>query len=356
MAPTGKAASNVCGSKLHSHKEGLALQLTEAYKKLQRKSLAYLQKKYFNKLEIIFIDEWPMISQKTFYHFDQRCREITCIDEPFGNLKVVMFGDPGQLPPVKGNSLWFSKSKKLEDIFGYCLYQQFIDVVILEENNRLNKSDSDAVLFEEFLSRLRDGENTKSDFNILREKCSYFYMGHEKWKEKGFENDNVIHIFNTNKEVLAHNNKKLLNLRNKIALIECINTGNGASMNDDKFGGLHSTMFLCVGAKVVLTRNFLNLGLSNGSTGIVKEIFYDTNRPAPQLPKFVFVDFGVQYTGRSFFPSNDTRKGWFPIYPVENKCYSPNTKLNCLDENNEKVFNESSRIMLPLKLCWAWTA
>ena len=92
-----------------------------------------------------------------------------------------------------------------------------IHVVILEENNRLNKSDSDAVLFEEFLSRLRDGENTKSDFNILREKCSYFYMGHEKWKEKGFENDNVIHIFNTNKEVLAHNNKKLLNLKNKIA-------------------------------------------------------------------------------------------------------------------------------------------
>ena len=62
MAPTGKAASNVCGSTLHSHKEGLALQLTGAYKKLQGKSLAYLQKKYFNKLEIIFIDEWPMIS------------------------------------------------------------------------------------------------------------------------------------------------------------------------------------------------------------------------------------------------------------------------------------------------------
>ena len=181
-------------------------------------------------------------------------------------------------------------------------------------------------------------------------------MGHEKQKEKRFENDDVIHIFNTNKEVLAHNNKKLLNLRNKIALIECVNTGNGASMNDDKFGGLHSTMFLCVGAKVVLTRNFLNVGLSNGSTGIVKEIFYDSNRPAPQLPKFVFVDFGVQYTGRSFFPSNNTRKGWFPIYPVENKCYSPNTKLNCLDENNENIFNESSRIMLLLKLCWAWTA
>ena len=86
-------------------------------------------------------------------------------------------------------------------------------------------------------------------------------MRYKKQKEKRFKDDNVIFIFNINKKVLAHNNKKLLNIRNKIALIECINTRNSALMNDNKFGGLYLTMFLYVGAKVVLTINFLNVGL-----------------------------------------------------------------------------------------------
>ena len=57
-------------------------------------------------------------------------------------------------------------------------------MVILEENNRLDKNDPDAVLFEQFLSRLRNGENTDEDFELLRAKCSYHTMGHDQWIEK----------------------------------------------------------------------------------------------------------------------------------------------------------------------------
>ena len=36
--------------------------------------------------------------------------------------------------------------------------------------------------------------------------------------------------------------------------------------------------------------------------GIVRELIYDADKPAPGLPKLVFVDFGAEYTGNSFFP------------------------------------------------------
>ena len=52
-------------------------------------------------------------------------------------------------------------------------------------------------------------------------------------------------------------------------------------------------MHLCIGANVQLTLNYLNVGLSNGSTGIVKEMFYDENHVEPELIRLVFADFGI---------------------------------------------------------------
>ena len=87
-----------------------------------------------------------MISQKQLFFIGQHLRQIICIDKPFGGLVVVMFGDPGQLPPVGGNSLWIDICKE-EDLYGYNLYQLFSDVICLEENNWLDKNDPDTLLF-----------------------------------------------------------------------------------------------------------------------------------------------------------------------------------------------------------------
>ena len=84
------------------------------------------------------------------------------IDKPFRGLVVVIFSDPGQLLLVGGNSLWIDICKE-EDLYGYNLYQLFPDVIYLEENNRLDKNDPDTLLFQEFLIRLRNRENTEDD-------------------------------------------------------------------------------------------------------------------------------------------------------------------------------------------------
>ena len=41
ITPTGKATSNICGSTLHSNKEGLSPSIKKGYKKLSAKRLVY---------------------------------------------------------------------------------------------------------------------------------------------------------------------------------------------------------------------------------------------------------------------------------------------------------------------------
>ena len=107
-------------------------------------------------------------------------------------------------------------------------------------------------------------------------------------------------------------------------------------------------MYIFVGANAVLIKNYLQVGLSNGLIGIVWELIYNADKPAPSLPKLVFIDFGTKYTGTSFFPNDKTRRGWFLIYPVTNKYYTLNRRGN-------DGYTEKSRTILLLKLCWAWT-
>ena len=63
------------------------------------------------------------------YHINMRLREITGKNVAFGGVTVVLLGDPGQIPPVGGNSVWnsfFGTSKKNEnEIKGYQCYCQF---------------------------------------------------------------------------------------------------------------------------------------------------------------------------------------------------------------------------------------
>eukprot|EP00978_Attheya_sp_CCMP212_P039456 scaffold205276_cov24-Attheya_sp.AAC.1 len=81
-----------------------------------------------------------------------------CSQEPFGGITIVLAGDPGQLPPVKGNAVWNKKaSNKGHDADGYSLYQLFGNVVKLEKNVRIDPNDRDAVIFNDFQIRLRDG-------------------------------------------------------------------------------------------------------------------------------------------------------------------------------------------------------
>ena len=80
-----------------------------------------------------------------------------------------------------------------------------------------------------------------------------------------------------NKEVSSHNHRKIIDIGNPIVLIEVENTGKSNSMREDDFRGLVVKLYLCLRSKVLLTRNQLNIGLSNSSMDIVKDIVCNDN-------------------------------------------------------------------------------
>ena len=60
------------------------------------------------------------------------------------------------------------------------------------------------------------------------------------WKDNGFEDNNVMHLFCRNKDILAHNHKRMQEVGEKISLIEAENTGNARNIiTSTQIGHLH---------------------------------------------------------------------------------------------------------------------
>ena len=71
------------------------------------------------------------------------------------------------------------------------------------------------------MDRLRDGECTEEDWNLVCRTCSKSTMTSVEWNERfGDDVDDVTYLFNTNKEVNQYNNKRLTQLGKPIALIK----------------------------------------------------------------------------------------------------------------------------------------
>ncbi len=115
-------------------------------------------------------------------------------------------------------------------------------------------------------------------------------MSPQDWKER-FGGEDVTYLFTTNKEVLQHNMKCLQHLNAPIALIEAVHSGKGKAMSADAFMGLQVSLYLAIGARVLLTLNLSHgAGLVNGSVGSVMDIIYhedDDNQSPTRLPKHV---------------------------------------------------------------------
>jgi ATP-dependent DNA helicase PIF1 len=352
LATTGKAASVIRGSTAYNKKNGAAIPVgKEACTPLSGRKLQDLQERWKH-VRVLFLDEYSMFHQKHLHYLDLRLRQIMGNDSPFGGLIVVLVGDTAQLPPVKGVPLWSKKRTGVssDNLAGLHLYfNEFTSVVELTENNRVDRSDPEAVEFIDFLDRLKDGNCTTQDWLRVKQSCSKDTMGAVEWNRRGFNEPGVVHLFCTNKEVQEHNVGELQRLGNPIALITAENSSSKAkSLVSDRFSGLQNSMYAAMGSIMLLTKNIWpEKGLSNGSTGSVVAFDYRGGRKAPGLPYCVWVDFDKQYTGPSFFPGDESRRGWVPIAPVTEYTFSKKAQSSDWAEHN--------RTMLPLRLAWAWT-
>ena len=97
-ATTGKGSFNINGVTIHSF---LKLPIGKmSQKELSGQSLSDLQNNLLL-IDYIIIDEYSMLGQTILGWIDRHCKQATgSKDKLFGGKSLILFGDPGQLPPV----------------------------------------------------------------------------------------------------------------------------------------------------------------------------------------------------------------------------------------------------------------
>ena len=193
------------------------------------------------------------------------------------------------------------------DSHGHILYRQFDTVVILDEMVRQNGSNQEQVMFRNLLLRLRNGESTEEDWQILLSRAPSAVSNQTEFND-------AVHLFYNKDAVAQYNVLKLNSLSAPIARINAIHSSSiAASARADDAGGLEPVLLLAKGARVMLKSNlWAQKGLCNEATGKVFEILYATGHKPPSLPIAVLVQFD-KYTGPPFLTSNP---GYIPIPPI----------------------------------------
>ena len=157
-APTGQVAKAIDGFTVHSL-FGLSVA-----KSAEQKLLNSLNKEKLQKLqaaELIIIDEAYMLSSKQLELISERLCKVFGSKELFGGkVRMLLCGDPMQLPPVDGNVLYDATPS-----IGKDLWQEF--KFCIELTTPMRQTDP---TFLQILSRLRTGECHPNDIEFLLSK------------------------------------------------------------------------------------------------------------------------------------------------------------------------------------------
>ena len=134
-APTGSAADHIDGNTYHS---SLGISLA----KTQKPTVSPRVRKLLSNKTIMSVDEISMVDQNMLSTINDRCNIARSLDrgstDLFGGIPIVIvMGDFYQFPPVKGTALWKEpRSGNAEDEKGLWIWQQFTNVIILDEQMR----------------------------------------------------------------------------------------------------------------------------------------------------------------------------------------------------------------------------
>ncbi len=165
LAPTGLAAVNVGGQTIHSF-FGLPPKLIRP-EDIRRSRNGGLMRK----LKLLVIDEVSMVRSDLMWAIDQSLRvNRGRAREPFGGVRLVLFGDLHQLPPVVQEA---EVAEHLESQFGGPFFfslsalREGAGTTLIELGQVFRQSDEALV---EVLNHIRDGEPSEEDLVLLNER------------------------------------------------------------------------------------------------------------------------------------------------------------------------------------------
>ena len=181
---------------------------------------------------------------------DQRLRQAKNNNLMLGGISMILIGDPGQLLPVGGASLYDLKLKNLMAIAGLQAYRKFDVVITLEAVMRQQnlENDPDQAHFMDLLPRLRNGTSTIKDWKLLLTRSI------NESNKKEFEN--ATYIFNDNENVDRLNLEELSKKKSPVTELIAINsTKKGLITSSQQFGGLVNSIFISNECNITLTNN-----------------------------------------------------------------------------------------------------
>jgi len=167
LAPTGIAAINVEGQTIHSFFSfPLGFIQKEQVKKLYR-----AKKKIIQNLEVLLIDEASMVRADILDAIDYSLRiNRKKIDIPFGGVRIIMFGDIFQLPPVVDRSM----EPLIKQFYSHSYFfnANVIDQIKLHriQLNRIYRQTDKK--FIDLLGRIRLNECSAQDITMLNERVN----------------------------------------------------------------------------------------------------------------------------------------------------------------------------------------
>ena len=342
-ASTGIAASRISGTSLHSAftlpiRDGSCI----SRGKLSSQELHDLQRTY-QYLKIIVIDEISMVGDFTFYDLYVRLQQIMQTAEPFGGLSILTVGDFLQLPPVKQKSIFKEYEARSYAALGMHLWKDFFK---LHSLTTIVRQVEDTQLAE-LLSRVRVGKQTKDDIAFL---SSMEHTNTQNWPA------HHVKLFITNALADEHNNATLNSLPSEKIVIKAKDSVKDTRKNtvsvtvpDDKSvsetKGLPKTLTVCVGARVMLTKNIdISDHLVNGATGIICFLHFSKHSP---LNGEIYVKFDEEKVGNKL-KSNK--------YPALKDCVPIlASKVEFKFQTTNRKTYQVTRTQYPLKIAFAMT-
>lgn len=310
LAPTGLAAINVGGQTIHSF-FGFPPRL------IQRDDIRRSRNgRLMRKLEFLVIDEVSMVRSDLMWAIDQSLRiNRGRPREPFGGVRVLMFGDLHQLPPVVQQG---EIAAHLEDehggpfFFSVPALREGAGTYRLELEQVFRQTDNDLI---DVLNAIREGNVTREDLTMLNSRVHPI--------RTLSEGEPYVILTPTNAAAKRINTAYLDALKGAPVRFEAGITGDF----NENVQPADQALELKVGAKVMLLRNDADRRWVNGSVA----------RIARLAPKQVWIEIG----GKEY-----------EIEPVswEHRKYAYDQATEKIVETIAGTFKQ-----FPLRLAWALT-
>ncbi len=255
VAPTGLAAVNVGGQTIHSFFSLPPRLIRSEDIKRSRNG------KIMRRMKLLVIDEVSMVRSDLMWAIDQTLRVNRGRPrEPFGGVRLILFGDLHQLPPVIQDPEVFNH---LESEFGGPFFfsvsalGEGIGTMRLELSEVFRQRDERLLTV---LNRVRDGDVSEEDLDVLNERVS-------RIRTLG-EGDSFVILTPTNAAAQRINMAYLNALPSKAITYKAKVTGDfsrGAQPTDE-------TLVLKEGAKVIMLRNDGDQRWVNGTVARVSRL------------------------------------------------------------------------------------